>query len=180
LTVPTLESQRLRLRGWTVADVEPYAALCADADVMRYIGDGSVRSRDESAQQLDAFTRAWKDRGFGLWCVAPRETDACIGFVGLAIPDFLPEIMPAVEIGWRLARNAWHQGYATEAALAVRDYGFSTVGVDRLVSVAHADNVASHDVMHRIGMTIERRTRHPAHGFDVVVYELKAPSLIDR
>ena len=142
---------------------------------MRYIGDGSVRSREESAQQLDGFARAWNERGFGLWCVAPRETDRCIGFVGLAVPDFLPEIMPTVEIGWRLARDAWGHGYATEAALAVRDYAFSAAGLDRLVSVAHAENPASHNVMRKLGMTIERRTVHPAHGFAVVVYELKAP-----
>jgi RimJ/RimL family protein N-acetyltransferase len=173
--VPTLETVRLRLRAWTDADLDPYAALCADPEVMRYIGDGSIRTRDECALQLDAFTRGWTDRGFGLWCMAPLDTDVCIGFVGLALPDFLPEIMPAVEIGWRLARAAWGHGYATEAALAVRDYAFGTVGVDRLVSVAHAENPASHNVMRKIGMTVERRTVHPAHGFAVVVYELKAP-----
>ncbi len=172
VTVPRLESERLVLRGWEARDLDPYAALCADPDVMRFIGDGSPQDRARAAAAMAGFTAAWAERGFGLWCVTRPDEDVCLGFVGLAVPDFLPEILPAVEIGWRLARPEWGRGYATEGAVAARDFAFERLGLDRLVSVAHAANDASTGVMRKLGMTLERSTIHPTHGATVVVYEL--------
>ena len=82
-----------------------YAAICADPEVMRYIGDGTTRTRAQCADQLRAFEQSWSDRSFGLFALELTRTGELIGFIGLAIPDFLPEIMPAVEIGWRLPRT---------------------------------------------------------------------------
>ena len=170
--VPVLETARLRLRGWEDRDLDPYAALCADPKVMRFIGVGAAQTRDQAAAAMASFRSGWVERGYDLWCVTRPGEDTCLGFVGLHIPDFLPEIMPAVEIGWRLAHAEWGHGYATEAALAARDFAFRAVGLDRLVSIAHPGNHASTRVMRKLGMTLERATVHPVHGVPVVVYDV--------
>jgi RimJ/RimL family protein N-acetyltransferase len=174
--VPRIETERLVLRAWDDGDLDAYAALCADAEVMRYIGVGRPQTREQAAAAMASFRSGWSVRGYDLWCVTRRDDDTCIGFVGLHVPDFLPEIMPAVEIGWRLARSEWGRGYATEAAVAARDFAFGVAGLDRLVSIAHADNRASTRVMGKLGMTPERATVHPKHGVPVVVYELRRPA----
>jgi RimJ/RimL family protein N-acetyltransferase len=177
---PRLETDRLVLRAWEDDDLDAYAALCADRDVMRYIGNGSPQRREQAAAAMASFREGWAERDYDLWCVARPADDVCIGFVGLHVPDFLPEIMPAVEIGWRLARDAWGHGYATEAAIAARGHAFDTVGLDRLVSIAHADNDASTNVMRKLGMRLERATAHPVHAVPVVVYELNRDDPADR
>jgi len=172
---PVLETERLLLRGWRDEDLEPYAALCADPQVMRWLGPkGTPMTREQSAEQLAFFRRHWDEHGFGLWCVTAKPDDTCLGFVGLAVPTFLPEILPAVEIGWRLAAPAWGHGYATEGARAVVTYAFDTVGLDRIVSVTRRPNRGSWNIMEKLGMTLERTTIHPAHGYEVIVYELAA------
>ena len=103
------------------------------------------------------------------------STGEMIGFAGLAIPDFLPEIMPAVEIGWRLARTHWQHGYATEAARAVLAFGFERVELARLVSVHAVGNDASGNVMRKIGMHLDRETTHPVNGRAVRVYAMERP-----
>jgi RimJ/RimL family protein N-acetyltransferase len=168
---PRIETDRLVLRGWEDRDLDPYAALCADPEVMRFIGTGEPQERARAAMAMASFRAGWTERGFDLWCVTQPGDDTCIGFVGLHVPDFLPEILPAVEIGWRLARPQWGHGYATEGALAVRDFAFDRMGLDRIVSVAQAGNHASTRVMHKIGMTLERATVHPQRREPLVVYE---------
>jgi RimJ/RimL family protein N-acetyltransferase len=173
---PRLETERLVLRRWDVdADLEPYAALCADPDVMRYIGDGTTRTRAECAEQLQAFEQTWADRGFGLFATELAARGELIGFVGLAIPDFLPEIMPAVEIGWRLSRANWGCGYATEGARAVLAFGFDRLGLERIVSVHALGNDPSGNVMQKIGMQLDRETVHPRTGRGVRVYAIDRP-----
>lgn len=174
---PRLETERLVLRRWDVeADLDIYAAMCADPEVMRYIGDGSVRSRTDCAVQLEAFEKGWSAFGFGLFAVELELTNELIGFAGLAIPEFLPEIMPAVEIGWRLSRANWGHGYATEAARAVLAFGFDMVDLDRIVSVHAVGNDPSGNVMRKIGMHLDRETTHPASGRAVRVYAIDRPA----
>ena len=115
--MPTTE--RLVLRPWRPSDRAPFAALNADPEVVRFLNGGVPFTRAESDQLLDIIDAHWAQHGFGLWCAAAREEpDSCLGFVGLAVPSFLPAVLPAVEVGWRLARPAWGRGLATEGARA--------------------------------------------------------------
>ncbi|MGK5742181.1 GNAT family N-acetyltransferase [Micromonospora sp. URMC 103] len=166
----TLQTDRLLLRGWRDDDLDALAALNADPEVMRYILDGSVRDRRQSAEGLQKMTRDWEERGFGLFAVEVRETGALIGWAGLAVPEFLPEVLPAVEIGWRLNRASWGHGYATEAASAALRFGFVDRGMDRIVSIRHVDNTRSARVMEKLGLSYEFRTVVPGHDQPVAVH----------
>ena len=174
---PRIETERLVLRRWDVdGDLDAFAAMCADPEVMRYIADGSTQTRAECAERLQVFEEVWRDRSFGLFALELTETGEMIGFTGFAIPDFLPEIMPAVEIGWRLARAHWGNGYATEAARAALAFGFERVRLDRIVSVHAVGNDASGNVMQKIGMHLDRETSHPVNGRRVRVYAIERPT----
>lgn len=170
----TLTTERLVLRPSTEADLEALAALNTDPEVMRYIGDGSVAPLDY-ARTSESIARArqyWDDHGHGLLLVVEGETDQVAGWVALLEPAFLPEVLPAVEIGWRLARRFWGRGYATEAATAMRAYGFDTCGLDRLVSIRHVDNDRSRRVMEKLGLTHRFDTEVPATGQPVAVHAI--------
>jgi RimJ/RimL family protein N-acetyltransferase len=173
---PRIETERLVLRRWDVTgDLDAYAAICGDPEVMRYIGDGSVATRDECAEQLARYETMWRERRFGLFALERRDTGELIGNTGLAIPDFLPEILPAVEIGWRLGRAHWRQGFATEAARAALAFAWDPVGLDRVVSVHAVGNDPSGNVMQKIGMHLDRETVHPKNGRAVRVYAIDRP-----
>jgi RimJ/RimL family protein N-acetyltransferase len=171
--VPTTE--RLHLRRFTAADREPFAALNADPEVVRWIGDGDPMTRAESDAFIDAIGAHWAQHGFGLWCAAPREApEACLGFVGLAIPSFLPSVMPAVEVGWRLARDAWGRGLATEGARASLDHAFGELELRSVISVIDADNARSVRVAEKLGMRRGAAHRHPVSGRRLLAYEISS------
>jgi RimJ/RimL family protein N-acetyltransferase len=152
-----LRTERLLLRQWRDEDYEPFAALNADPEVMRYFP--STMSPAASDALVDRQRALIDERGWGLWAV---EVDgSCVGFVGLAEPSFEAHFTPAIEIGWRLARAAWGRGYATEAARAVAGFAFDVVGLAEIVSFTAVANEPSRRVMERLGMT-----RDPADDFD--------------
>ena len=152
-------TERLILRRWREADREPFAALNADPDVMDYFP--ILLTRAESDQLIAEIEAGFDQRGYGLWALQLRATGKFIGFTGLDIPSFEAHFTPAVEVGWRLARAAWHDGYATEAARASLAFGFEEVGLEEIVSFTSAVNLRSRAVMERIGMTHD-----PADDFD--------------
>jgi RimJ/RimL family protein N-acetyltransferase len=154
-----LTTDRLLLRQWRDSDREPFAALNADPEVMRYFP--SVQPREDSDALIDRETALITDRGWGLWAVEVRETGEFIGFTGLAVPTFEAKFLPGVEIGWRLAKGAWGNGYATEAARAVLDIGFGPAGLSEIISFTAATNVPSQRVMQRIGMVHSADFEHP-------------------
>jgi RimJ/RimL family protein N-acetyltransferase len=151
---PSVETERLMLRPWRPAeDLDPLAALNAEPEVMRWVSPHRPLRRDETAAQLERFVRHWDEHGYGLWAVVPRDGDAgCIGFAGLAIPSFLPEVLPAVEVGWRLAPAWWGRGLATEAARASVAFGFERVGLRAIISIIEAGNARSMRVAEKLGM----------------------------
>jgi RimJ/RimL family protein N-acetyltransferase len=169
--MPTTD--RLVLRRWRPADRTPFAAMNADPEVMRFIGDGGPLTRAQSDQLLDAIEAHWAEHGFGLWCAAPREdTDACVGFVGLAVPSFLPAVLPAVEVGWRLARAAWRHGLATEGARAALDHAFGPLGLRSVISIIDPVNERSVRVAEKLGMRPGATHRHPLTRGTLRAYEI--------
>ncbi len=154
-----LRTARLLMRQWTDDDREPFAALNADAEVMRHFP--STQDRATSDESVDRFAEQIAAAGWGLWALERLDTGEFIGFTGLlpAGPDLPPA--PAVEVGWRLARAHWGQGYAPEAAHAALRVAFDGLGLPEVVSFTSAGNLASRRVMAKLGL------RHdPSRDFD--------------
>ncbi|HEY5195967.1 MAG TPA: GNAT family N-acetyltransferase [Solirubrobacteraceae bacterium] len=150
-TPSQLQTARLILRRWRQTDHVPFAALNADPIVMEYFPD--LLTRAESDDLIARIEAGFASYGHGLWALEVRATGEFVGFTGLAIPSFNAHFTPAVEVGWRLSRSAWGNGYATEAGLASIRFGFRDFGLDEIVSFTSAANVRSRAVMERIGMT---------------------------
>mgnify|MGYP001814454984 CR=1 FL=1 len=146
----SLTTERLILRQWCDDDREAFAALNADPVVMEFFP--AIRTRPEADAVLDILIDHVDRHGFGFWALELRETGENIGFTGLQHTDFEARFCPAVEIGWRLARDHWGKGYATEAARASLDYAFNALKLDEVVSFAVDANHRSRAVMERIGM----------------------------
>lgn len=154
-----LRTERLLLRRWREEDRGPFAALNADPAVMELFP--APLSRAESDALLERIELGFERHGFGLWALEMRENRAFIGFTGLAVPPFEAHFTPAVEVGWRLARSAWGNGYATEAGRAALACGFDRLGLEEIVSMTTVRNRRSRAVMERLGMT-----RDPADDFE--------------
>jgi RimJ/RimL family protein N-acetyltransferase len=152
-------TRRLVLRQWRDEDRTPFAALNADPLVMEHFP--ALMTRAQSDALVDRCFEQIQHEGYGLWAVEVTTSGEFIGFVGLAIPTWEAAFTPCTEIGWRLARSAWGQGYATEAANAALATAFATIGLTEVVSFTTTSNLRSQRVMRRIGMT-----RHPSEDFD--------------
>ncbi len=156
---PSLRTPRLCLRQWRDEDRAPFAAMNADPVVMEFFPD--TLSHAESDAAVDRIREHIDRHGYGLWAVEVPGVADFIGFVGLAVPRFESHFTPCVEIGWRLAREHWGRGYATEAAHAALEFGFLDLALNEIVSFTATTNRRSQAVMERIGMT-----RSPDDDFD--------------
>ena len=154
-----LITDRLMLRRWRDDDREPFAALNADPVVMEHFP--STQTREESDASVDRFEQHFDEHGVGLWAVEVTDGAPFIGFVGLSVVPFDAHFTPAVEVGWRLAREHWGHGYATEGAWAALAIAFDDVGLAAVVSFTAVANRRSRAVMERIGMAHD-----PADDFD--------------
>jgi RimJ/RimL family protein N-acetyltransferase len=140
---------RVLLREFTPADADDLFALDSDPDVMRYIGDGRIGTREDVATQLPRAIRRYSDHpGLGSWHATLRESGQFIGWVSLKHAGDSPDI----EIGYRLCVQAWGKGLATELASSMVVRGFEKVGLQRIIGVTHPDNRASQNVLRKIGM----------------------------
>ncbi|MER5465282.1 GNAT family N-acetyltransferase [Streptomyces sp. NPDC002668] len=167
-----IQTPRLLLRRWHEDDLAPMAEINADPEVMQWIGDGSVRDLEQTAEDIERWEEEWDEEGFGLFAVELLASGELAGFVGLSVPEFLPEVLPAVEIGWRLGRQFWGQGYASEAAHASLEFALQDRGLDRVVSIARTGHEASENVIRKLGMELVRQTTHPQYGFLLSVYAI--------
>lgn len=154
-----ITTERLLLRRWRPADLDPFAALNSDPEVMAEFPNPLDRAASDAlaahAQRLLA------THGWGPWAVELRTQARFIGLVGLAPVTFDAPFTPAVEIAWRLSREAWGHGYATEAARAALSFAFDQLQLPRVVSFTSTTNLRSQAVMQRLGMT-----RTPGWDFD--------------
>jgi RimJ/RimL family protein N-acetyltransferase len=169
-----LETERLVLRPLTTDDTEALAAINADPEVMRYIGHGTPRTLADTEALTAKVAAHWDAHGWGAFAVRENGTGDLVGLGILATPAFLPEILPATEVGWRIGRDRWGRGYAPEAARAVLGFAFGELGLDRVVSCIHSENAASVRVAEKLGMALERTTVVPDYEVPCSVYELKA------
>jgi RimJ/RimL family protein N-acetyltransferase len=162
--VPTLDTARLRLRPWHDDDLEPYAAMCADPEVMRYLGDGVPLSRANAWRSMAMFVGHWQLRGYGTWAVEERDSRVFVGRVGL----HRPEGWPGLEVGWMLDRSTWGRGYATEAGRVSLDYAWRALDADHVISLIAPENQASIRVAERLGQT--REATFDLDGLEVLVF----------
>lgn len=154
------QTPRLTIRNWLETDRDLFHEINSDPTVMEYFP--FRRTREQSDEMFDRVRNTIMETGFGFFAVALRDSDAAIGFCGLARTDLEPYLaIGTVEIGWRLARPYWGHGYVTEAASALMAHGFEGCGLSEIVSFAVPDNVRSTAVMTRIGMR-----REPGRDFD--------------
>lgn len=155
-----VRTPRLVMRRWQLSDREPFASLNADAETMRFF----PRLLDQAGSDalIAVLEQRFEVQGFGLWALEVEASGEFIGFTGL---NPMPAGVPGeggMEVGWRLMRSAWHQGYATEAALASLDVAFNGVGLTEIYSMTSVLNLPSQAVMRRIGLTEWARFEHPA------------------
>lgn len=147
--VAVLHTPRLVLRDWRDEDLEPFRALNLDREVRRYFPNVLM------PYESDAFAKSIREflatNGWGLWAVEVVGGPSFIGFVGLGRPGFEP-FTSSVELGWRLSRDAWGKGYATEAAGAAAAHAFTALGLDELVAFTTTNNMPSRRVMEKLGM----------------------------
>lgn len=155
-----IRTERLLLRRWRADDREPFAALNADPEVRRYFV--STLTPAESDASVDRFEAAFEAHGYGLWAVERLDTGEFIGFTGLSpMPTGIPG-EGGVEVGWRLAREHWGFGFATEAAISALAFAFNELGMTDVNSITAVSNMRSRSVMERIGMRQHDFFEHPA------------------
>lgn len=154
-----LATPRLRLRPWRESDLAPFAAMNADPLVMEHFA--APLSRQESDAYARRMQAAIEERGWGNWALEVIGGEPFVGFTGLSVPSFEAHFMPCTEVGWRLARSAWGQGLATEAARAALDFGFGELGLAEIVSFTALGNARSVAVMERLGMRRDGEFDHP-------------------
>lgn len=153
-----IRTERLLLRRWRDEDRAPFAMLNADPLVREHFP--GTMSREASDAFVDLIEASWNERGWGQWAVEVPGVAPFIGYVGLWPADFVTGA-PMVEVGWRLAREHWGHGYATEGAREALRFGFMDLGLDEVVSFTVPQNLRSIAVMERIGLI-----RDPAGDFD--------------
>ena len=144
------ETERLMLRTWQHDDIDWFALMNQDPDVMRYFPNKQDRAYTQRI--IARAMRQQDDYGYSLYVVVIKATDEPIGFVGLLNTDFDAHFTPATEIGWRIKSAHWRQGYAFEAASAVLNYANEVLSMDNLISFTAAINTPSRSLMEKLGM----------------------------
>jgi RimJ/RimL family protein N-acetyltransferase len=153
MDIPIIETPRLLLRQFRQSDLDAYAAICADEEVMRYIGEGRPLTRSETWRNMATVLGHWHLRGYGLWAVELKRT--------------------GLEAGWLLEKSSWGQGLATEGASAALDYAFRELGRDHVISLIRPENARSIRVAERLGEKYEGRV--DLLGAEVLVYGIGRP-----
>ncbi|MFB3921565.1 MAG: GNAT family N-acetyltransferase [Terriglobia bacterium] len=162
-----LETERLTLRMFRAGDLDAYAEMCADPEVMRYINDGRTLTREEAWRDIGLILGHWQLRGYGLWAAEERSTRTLVGRIG----HWNPEGWPGFEVGWMLGRRHWGRGFATEGARAALRHAFTVLNVPHVISLIYPDNARSIRLADRLGERLEgtaeiAKTRLLVYGVD--------------
>lgn len=152
-------SERLGFRPWTTDDLEPMAQLNADPEVMRYFPKSP--DLEETREFIERMHKQYLENGFCYFVTELLTTGKFIGFIGLSSISFPARFTPCVDIGWRLLKEEWGKGYATEGARACLNFGFENHKLQRIFAVCPISNLASENVMKKIGMIKHSLFKHP-------------------
>lgn len=150
LDIPVLETERLILRGFRPEDTPDLAAIHGDPETMRYLGGKHDASLAEAYRSIMLYTGHWSLHGCGKWAVEEKASGKLVGRTGYLDT---PYEWPGLELGWTFNRATWGKGYATESAIAARDWAFNVLGVDRVMSMINVENKASQAVARRVSET---------------------------
>jgi len=154
-----LETERLIMRGWIEADIRSFAAMNRDERIMEFFP--FRLNEEETMQMIGIFCDRMQQEGHLYLPLIEKKSENFVGIVNLAPVSFTAHFTPATEIGWRLAFDFWGNGYATEAAKKLIEYGFNELHLDQIVSFTATGNKRSSAVMQRLGMTYEGEFDHP-------------------
>lgn len=157
------------MRDWSRRDLKAHAEMCADPVAMRYIGDGAVLDSGQSWREIAMHIGHWMLRGYGQWALERKEDGAWLGQAGL----WNPPGWPGLEVGWRLTRQVWGEGYATEAGQAAIEWAWRTLDTTELISVIQPGNAASIRVAEGLGMRPLREST--VKGQDVLIFGIDRP-----
>jgi RimJ/RimL family protein N-acetyltransferase len=163
----TLQTDRLVLRPFRESDLDGYAAMCANAEVMHYLGESKPLTRAEAWRSMAVVVGHWQLRGYGMWAVEERQSGEFVGRIGC----WNPEGWPGLEIGWTLRREFWGRGFATEGARAAIQYAFAELHQDRIISLIRPDNLNSIRVAERVGEQLDGEAEVMGHR--TLVYALQ-------
>jgi RimJ/RimL family protein N-acetyltransferase len=152
-------SERLGFRNWNKADLDGFAAMNSDPGVMEYFP--STLPREESEKAMLRYQEHYREHGYTYFAIDVLQPRVFIGFIGLKYQKAGAPYCPAVDIGWRLKKESWGLGYATEGARRCMEYAFKTLGLDRVVSHCPKVNRPSERVMQKIGMERQGEFLHP-------------------
>jgi RimJ/RimL family protein N-acetyltransferase len=164
--VPELQTERLLMRGFREEDLDAWAAICADSEVTRWVGDAEGLSREDAWRQLAYLVGHWELREYGQWALVERASGELVGRTGL----LQPEGWPGLEVGWLVAREHWGRGFAPEAGRATLEWARATLGADHLISLIEDANERSARVAEKLGMTVEGRTRIVNGRYEVRIF----------
>jgi RimJ/RimL family protein N-acetyltransferase len=170
-----LTTARLELRPWRAGDADAHAAIWRDPSVWSSLRpEGGADPEEESARSLAKQVRQWEKHGFGIWALTPRGEGQPVGWAGAWYPDFVPDVMGEIEIGWSLRHDYWGRGYATEAARQAVEATFEHIGPDRVISLIAPANDRSAAVAGRLGMR-HASTSLTDENVELRVFELARP-----
>lgn len=153
------QTERLIFRDWNKPDIIDFIKMNEDSEVMKYFP--SKLTSEESVDFLSRIKEEFTRSGYGLYPVELKETGEFIGYIGFHLSTFKSDFTPCVEIGWRLKREYWGRGYATEGALACLEYGFNHLGFEEVYSFTATINIPSENLMRRLGMHYMKNFMHP-------------------
>lgn len=155
-----IQTDRLGLRNWIESDIAHYAQMCQDPDVMKFFPQ--TFSAEEATKHVRAFQQHFAEHGFTYFAAELQSSGEFLGFVGLKNQTFVSPYTPCVDVGWRLRKQAWGNGYATEAARACLAFAFEELKLEQVIAMCPVANVASEAVMKRLGMEKVGEFDHPA------------------